>query len=182
MSSKFTNSGEGYSPNLFLFQAPPVDGSTELVQWQDYRPTNLLAKSSPIEFNIPGTSSHYIDLKRSRLYVKAKIINPTTSTVNVDDDVAFTNLSLHSIFRQVDVSLQQTVISPGVGTCYPYKSYFDTILSSTPNPAELESQLFYKDESGLMDDVVAEGRNSGFVSRWALTSLPQSVDMEGSLC
>ena len=183
MAMKFDRSLVGYTPNLSLFDAPPVDAATDLVQWQDYRPTNLMAKSSPIEFNIPGSSSHYLDLKRTRLYVKAKMTKPTGEKIGIDDKIAFTNLSLHSMFRQVDVSLQQQIISPGVGTCYAYKAYFDTILDSenNNNPGILQSQLFYKDSAHFMEDVDIIGQNKGFSARCSLTLLGQSVDMEGGI-
>ena len=69
------NSKEGYQPNLNLFTAAPVETATENVQWQEFRPTGQVTKGSSIEFAIPGRSSNYTDLKQTRLYVKAKIVN-----------------------------------------------------------------------------------------------------------
>jgi hypothetical protein len=184
MSLKFESSAEGYNPNIFLFHSPPTDGATESVQWQDYRPTSTLTKFSPIEFNIPRSSAQYIDLKRTRLYIKAKITKPRNVPLDIDDNVAFSNLSLHSIFRQVDVALKQMVISPGVGTCYPYKAYLDTILDykGNINQGLLQTQMFFKDESFAMDAVDKTGGNAGFTTRWSMTGVGKSVDMLGSIC
>ena len=56
------------------------------------------------------------------------------------------NTPLHSIFRQVVVTFQQTSLSH-LGNNYLYKAYIDTILKTNENvqKGELTSQLFYKD-------------------------------------
>ena len=60
---------------------------------------------------------------------------------------------LHSIFRQVDMTFQQTLLSHA-GNNYPYKAYIDTILKTNESMQKwkLTSQLFYKDNGPETDD------------------------------
>lgn len=169
---------------LLYSNYPPVETATERVEWQDYRSVGPLTKGSVIEFNIPGTSSDYIDLKRTRLYVSIQILNPAGEPVTAKDLVAPVNLTMHSLFKQVDVSLQQQLITTTVGANYPYKAMFDTLLKFEEDPKEtqLQSQLYYKDSAGFMNDSNPDvGGNVGLVQRWALTNRGRSVDMEGPL-
>ena len=90
------------------------------------------------------------------------------------------NTPLHSIFRQVDVTFQQTPLSHS-GNNYPYKAYIDTILKTNENlqKGELTSQLFYKDVEPDTDDAKS-GPNSGLFNRSLATEGGKVVDLEGS--
>ena len=46
---------------------------SEQIRWVEYRPINQLPDNAPVEICVPGTGSQYMDLKCSRLYVRASI-------------------------------------------------------------------------------------------------------------
>ena len=71
------------------------------VQYIEFLPT--ISDGSVIEFRIPGTSSEYVDLQRCRLKVKLRIVDNLGMPIIAEDKVGLVNLSLSSIFRQVDV-------------------------------------------------------------------------------
>lgn len=80
----------------------------------------------PVEFNISGNSVQYVDLYRTRLHVKVKIVkvkidNVSGANMALTDNVAFINLPLHSLWSQVDVFFQQQATSTGTGSNYPLK-------------------------------------------------------------
>ena len=62
------------------------------------------------------------------------------------------NLFLHSLFQQVDVSLNDVQVSQSSGT-YAYRAYIDSLLSYGPQPknSQLTAALFYKDTAGNTD-------------------------------
>ena len=122
MAYKFENSLEGYQSNLALFHPSPVDVGVEQIQWIEYRPVSQLSSGSFIEFNVSPTSLEYIDLKRTRLHIKARILKTDGSLVTPDDKVAFINQHLSSLFKQCDVSLQNINISPTISTFYAQKA------------------------------------------------------------
>ena len=80
-----------------------------------------------------------------------------------------TNLFLHSLFSQVDISLNGTLVTPSTNT-YPYRAMFETLLSygEYSMKSQLTSALFYKDMAGRMDTVNfadADAVNEGLAKR-----------------
>lgn len=70
---------------------------------------------------MPPLFTGYMDLKNSRLKIKLRILNRCNTPITEENAVGLTKLPLHSIFAQVDTSLQQTPVSQ-LGTNYPYKT------------------------------------------------------------
>ena len=99
MTYKLEDSAEGYQPNLSLFTPKPTDVGVDGIQWISFRPVTLITYGAPIEFNIAGTSLEYIDLSKTRLHVKTRILKKDGSLCTSDDNVGFINLPLQSLFR-----------------------------------------------------------------------------------
>ena len=115
---------------LELFAVPPTQTAINSSQWMEYRPITSLTDTGPIEFVITGSGEEYVDLSETYLQVTAKIVKPSggdleqtlddNGTVNgTDADVGPVNLWLHSLFSQVDVSLNDRLVTPSMNT-YPY--------------------------------------------------------------
>ena len=73
----------------------------------------------------------YVDKSKSRVRVSIKITKADGTPSLKKDKVCLGNLGLHSLFRQVDINLNQRLITASIGSYYPYKAYFDTILNSS---------------------------------------------------
>ena len=103
-----------------------------------------------------------------------------------EDKVGFVNAPLHSLWRQVDITLDDKVISSNVATSYNYKAMLDTLLNYGEDVKEshMTSTLYYKDTADHMDDAdpTREGRNVGLITRWEYTMNGQEVELEGGLC
>ena len=166
---------------LNLFTKSPSDTSLKSKEWIVYKPTNQINDTSAINFSITAQSSAYVDLKSSVLNVKLRLTNGDGTPMNEATVAGLVNTPLHSIFRQVDVTFQQTPLSHS-GNNYPYKAYIDTILKTNENvqKGELTSQLFYKDVGPDTDDAKS-GPNSGLFNRSLATEGGKVVDLEGSL-
>ena len=118
----------------------------EEVQYIEFLPTSTISDGSVIEFRIPGTSSEYVDLQRCRLKVKLRIVDNQGTPIVAEDQVGLVNLSLSSIFRQVDVQMQEKLVSSEINICYPYKAIIDVLLKYGFDVKEglLQSELYYK--------------------------------------
>ena len=151
--------------SLSLFQPPPVEKSIQKLEWVEFRPIGQISTGSTIEFNINSTGSDYINLRKSRLQLRCKIVKldgtevPPTNTV-VSAPV---NLTLSALWRQVDVLLQNKIISPDIGTAYPYKALLD-VLSFNKDDVQLQSEYFFKDTSGKMNATQQYGLGLGGLS------------------
>jgi len=106
------NSCECTNSELDLFAIQLTHTSIEEASVVEYHPISSLANRTPIDFDIPGSGKQYIDTNNIQLYVCAKIVRPAVGNNLLEDStVALVNLLLHSLFSQVDVSLNGTLIS-----------------------------------------------------------------------
>lgn len=151
-----------FPDEVSLFEKPCTNIAYGKIQYVDYRPTSLPSSGSSIDFTIPPAANQYINLKKTYLHITAKITKADGTAVPIGDKVAPINLTLHSLFNQVDVQLQQQLVSSTGSQTYGYKAYIETMLEygSDAKKSQLQAQLFHKDIPGKMDelpiDTVAE--------------------------
>lgn len=184
MAYKLDGAPEGFSPSLNIFQTPPCQTSIYGREWVSYRPVSQISKGSPIQFRIGGTSSAYKDLRKMLLYVKVRILKPDGQRITKDDPVGFSNLALHSLFKQVDLTLQQQPVSTGVALNYAYKAMIDTLIKYDlePKVTQKQSALYFKDTAGYMDSSNPyEAENVGLLERAQLTQSGDYIELLGPL-
>ena len=134
--------------SLALFQPPLIDNGILHENWIEYNPIGSISESPGlIEFSIPGTSMDYINLRKSRLSLQYKITKENgdpiiyeVSGLNVPtdncDQVAPINFPLNTFFRQVDLSLNQKVVSSEISVNFPFKNILDLLLTSSSDMLE----------------------------------------------
>ena len=96
--------------------------------------------------------------------------------------VGVVNLTLQSLFKQVDVFLDGKLVSSS-DNCYHYTSMIETLLNygEAAKSSQLQSQLYHKDK-GLMDSTDPTlGDNPGIQRRYAYTARSSVVSLEGKL-
>lgn len=115
---------------LDLFATPPTQTSVESGKLVFFRPISTIANDAPIEFYIPGSGDEYIDLSRTMLYLKVRITpkNEIKDKTEKTYSVAPMNNWLHSLFSQVDISLNQKCVTPPSNS-YMYRSYIEHLLN-----------------------------------------------------
>ena len=97
-------------------------------QWVEHSPVSTITSSSPIEFIVSGSGEDYMDLNNTLLEVKACIKTTNDSPVSAAVAVAPINNTLHSLFSQIDVSLNDVNVSSAT-TTYPYRAFIETHLN-----------------------------------------------------
>lgn len=176
---------EGYDGRYGIFNPPHVETATKQELVTEYRSISQIKPNEVIEFNVPNSSLYYIDLSRTKLMIKARILREDGQSVDFNEDrVWLVNNSLHSVWRQIDIALNQTLVGSDVGANYPYKAILDTLLfrSAKELSSAAQTQLFYKDESAYMDKTDPSVANPGAYSRFNFTCDGRSAMMEGVLC
>jgi hypothetical protein len=128
-----------------------------------------------------------MDFANSYLYARVKITRANGENLDAADTVGPVNNFLHSLFSQVDVSLNGTLITSSTNT-YPYRAYIENLLSYGPaaKQSQLTAGLFYKDKAGKMDKpnplVEDDGeRNDGLARRTSFIARSREVDMIGRI-
>lgn len=97
---------EAQPSELNLFSVPPSQTAIETIFYQEVGSTSHVNGNAPTEFIITGQNGmEFLDLKRSKLCVKCKILRSDGKPLDDTDEVAPVNLLFHSMFSQVDVMM-----------------------------------------------------------------------------
>ena len=173
---------ESVHTGLDLFSVPPTQTAVRDGQWVEYHPLATLAPNAPIEFIVSGATADYIDMNNSYLHVKAKVTkNDGSAPLAAEVGFAPVNYWMHSLFSQVDVLLNDTLVTPSENT-YPYRAYIESTLNYGREAKEthLTSALYYQDTAEQLDSR-DETLNAGFKKRHDHAHQGRVVDMEGRL-
>jgi hypothetical protein len=181
MSFLHNHSCECAKSELDLFALPSTQTSIENGQWIHYKPISSLSDDGPIEFQVPGSGDDYIDLSHTLLHIKAKVLNQDgTNIKSTETFVAPVNNWLHSLFNQLDIYLNQKLVSPPNNT-YAYRAYMETLLNYGPaaKQSHLTCGLWYEDTTSHMDKT--DGANKGWSKRQEFIKDSKEVEMMGHL-
>lgn len=177
------NFQEAQTSALSLFSLPPYQSAVERMYFQEVRSNSQLT-GNIIDMEITGKHGmEYVDLKRSKLYVKAKIVKGDGSKLETTDYVGPVNLFLQSMFSQVEVTMQGKLVT-STTSHYPYKAMIQILLSygDEAKTSQLTSQLWEKDTAGHLDDNdIDGGGNVGLYKRSLYFARSMTVDMEGPI-
>ena len=136
---------------IFYPFLPATQTSIHKGQWIEYHPLCNITDTGPIEFNVSGTGEEYLDLARMQLYVKAKDTKANGTALDADTQVGTVNLSLHSLFSQMEVSLNERPISAATNT-YRYRTMIESFLNygEEVKTSQLSMSMFCTDTAGKM--------------------------------
>ena len=174
-------SKESIHEGLDLFFIPPTQTAVQDGAFVEYHPLATLAPDAPIEFSISGSTTDYLDLSNTFLQLDTKLLNPDGSDIAAGADVAPCNNFLHSLISQVDISLNDTVITSSENT-YAYRAYLETLLDygRECKESQLTAQLYHKDTAGHVNDTRG-ANNLGLVARRAEAAQSRVIEMMGRL-
>lgn len=120
------------NPQLNLFTVPPTDlsmASYRIVPIQTYT-TGI----NPVEFQV-DPQEDYVDLSRSFFEIELALKLANGDNVVEATRLWPTNNLAHTMFKQISVRLNGTLISPQTDT-YHYKAYLETLLNYNRNDGE----------------------------------------------
>ena len=108
---------------------------------------------------MPRQGNEYIDLHRSRMYVKYKIVKADGSQLAANEKTGIINLLLQCLWSQIDTFINGKLVS--LDSYYPWKAYLKLLLSNGNDGAasHLQSQLFYLDDLDMDEVDPAAGSN-----------------------
>ena len=181
LTDKVTDIGQ--PSELSIFSVPPNQVAIEKVFFSECRPVSAYnTEDTPIEITVPGQGNEYIDLRRSRLYVKCKIVKADGSALAAKEKTGIVNIPLQSMWSQIDTYMNGKLISLNT-SYYPWKAYLKLLLSNGSDIAgsQLQSQLFFVDDFDTEDVDPEAGSNGGLAQRYQFTKESQIFDLEGPL-
>ena len=180
---------------LDLFNLPLTQTASESDYCLQIRPVSTISANSVVEFVFGGEGRDYLDLARSRLYVKLKLVHQDGSALVVkkllddgtvdpaatkDEEAMAVNLCLHSMWNQIDVYINGFRMSQASGM-YPYKAMIQTQLAYGADAKETQlSATGYKIETGKDLDAYSQS-NASLHWRHKLFKAGKTVEFEGPL-
>ena len=189
MSSEKPLHGE----ELALFAPLSYNAAFDKFQWVDYCPFSQIRDQAPLEFLIPSSGAQYINLKKTYLSLKLRLLKADGTPIVPSDSDTLTyselevvtpiNSPFDTMWSQVDVYLQQKLVSNS-GTNYAYKAMIETLLDFgyDAKESQLQCRGYYKDISSAMDSTDAiRGANRGLTKRYGLFKDGQIVELIGNL-
>ena len=165
MSLIFENSCLATKSELDLFTNASTMAALDDGWTTEYLPTTAINDSSPIKFFVSGDTNHYIDANCTYLYLEVKVTTNAGANLAENAAVGPINLLAHSLFQQVDIWLNDTLIT-NASNLYHYRAILETLLSYSKESktSSLTMSLYEKDTAGKMDSLT---ENAGLTTRKA---------------
>ena len=162
-----------HTEDVALFNNPPYNTAEDKISWTTVRPsfTNIGQQGyNSITFNIAGNSTQYIDLARTKLYVRLKVDKDGDDWE--DDEIGLPiDMILHTMWSSVDVTLNSIQVS-GAGGNYMYKSAIETLINYSKNTKDYQlSSIGMTPDTANFDSYIpgtgdsTSGINSGLIAR-----------------
>ena len=169
-----------------LFLGPLVQSCVDRSQFIQFFPVSNITPGGPIEFSMSGASDEFTDLRNSFVEVSGQITRANGDPLEDDDHVGPVNLFLQALFSQIDLSLNDKLVSSATNT-NPYRAMMTTLFTygSDAKDSQLQSQLFFKDTAGSMDQVnpqaARDARNHGLATRFSYCRNSRTFELMGPL-
>ena len=177
------NTSMAQTSELDLFSDTPNQVAVHKLYFSETRPISSFDNdASPLEFSISGNGSEYLDLRKSRLYFKAKITKADGTALVSSEKTGIINLPLQSLFSQIDVYFNGKLMSQNANN-YPWKAYLKVLLSSGEecSNSQLQTQLYFPDQDSVNGPDAKAGGNEGLRKRYVFTQASRTFDFEGPL-
>ena len=116
------------NPRIKMFETPPTDLSMSARRWVKINSFNT--GINPVSFQI-DPQDDFLDLSESEFEVNIVLKKDTAGTVTnllATDLMGIVNNFANSLFKQINVRLNSTLISPQTDT-YHYKAFLETVLN-----------------------------------------------------
>lgn len=164
-----------------FFERPPTQTGVLQRTTVECLPVAEVNASGPIEFYVPASDEDVYDLRGHRFEVTIKVTKADGSDLEADDKVSVVNYTLHSLFSQCDIWINEQLVSHQSNT-YSYKALIEALLTytSADKKSQLALSLFEKDKGNSMDDVAGAG-NPGFVERKKKIAVSRLLTLRGCL-
>jgi len=161
---------------------PDTFTDIEDVVESQFMPVNSLTDNDeiPLEFLILGTPEKYIDLPEAYIHIQVQVVLKNGNKLPATVIVSPVNLFVHALFNQIDLYLNNTLVTKNSGM-YAQRAYIGTTCSYSDVAKDtwLQNEMWFEDEPGdPFDNVKIEGtKNGGLVQRNELCAESRVMDM-----
>lgn len=158
--------------SLDLFSIPSIESAQIEGKTQTYYPNGVITDSGPYEIIIPNDANKYTLLDYSRLYGECEVLKADGTALTDAEAVSVINNFPQTLFRQVELYLNNTCVNDLSTPTYPYKAYIENHLTydaDVKNTTLVAREMYIKDavgSEGNIANALADNK-SGFSIRKA---------------
>ncbi len=166
--------------DLNITYRPPVQNDIISAQEVTHNPQTSIDTGDVIDFFLSGKGEEYTDFANSYITVEGRIVKADGTNIEANANVAVVNNTLHSLFSQIDVILNDVLITPS-NNLYPYKAYIESLLSygCEAEYSFLSAAMFSKETAGEMDKIT--DANKSFINRKTICAQSKTFQCQGRL-
>ena len=148
-----------------LISTLPIQTAIESSSWDKISPETNWISNESIDFTIPGSSTHYIDMSQIQLYLRFQVLATANDGQVVDTkNVSLTNNTLHTLFKNITTLIEDKLIASD-NNMYHMRAYIENNYGYNAEAKKtlLRGDGWFKD-SGNFDLVDSEGVGQTFVA------------------
>lgn len=169
---------EGMPGELDIFERPVIQTGILGGNYIQYKPTALVTDCKQLEFFIPGNGDQYIDLSRTLINVKVKIVKKDGTAFAETEVVYPINNVMDSLWSDVKVEFNQKLVSDS-RNMYHYRAYIEDLFNYNGT-----AKYSHQTASGWdrdYGDFDSHEANAGAVSRYTTFKGSKQIDLAGKL-
>jgi hypothetical protein len=131
---------------LDLFYVPYTQTAIEGYKYVQIKPQQDWEKNEFIEFNIVGSTSYFIDIAATNIFVELEC-------KNIEKAFPVNNI-LHSLFKKCEISIDN-LNNEQSNNYYPYRAYIEDLLNYDEESKNtiLQTQGYFKDDPTKFDNL-----------------------------
>jgi len=167
----------------------PIQTSIESSSWDKISPETNWISNESIDFTIPGSSTHYIDMSQIQLYVKFQVLGlKEDEEVDEAKNISLANIFLHTQFKNITTLIEDKIVASD-NNMYHMRAYVENNFGFNAEAKKtlLRGDGWIKDSDDLdrVDSVTASSKTippqPGFVERKKWISGKNTVELGGNL-
>lgn len=146
--SRYARSRKVTNPRLNMFQLPNTDMSIKATRELPINPSSAAVEPFHFEFESQG----FLDLDHSYIELDLRMMKSDGNALAIGDVLVLANNLAHTLFKQIDVRLNGTLITPQT-SLYHQQAFIETLLNNDKEDVDtlLTPQLYY-DALDVPDD------------------------------
>lgn len=151
-------SAASYHSSLDLTTLPPTDISIVQTHVEDLYPLySPKGQDTPLEFFVPPSSSHYLDLNNTQLYLRCKVLTSANGSVISTSKTVPANFPFASLFSNLDIMVNNVSVTSSSNN-YPYAAFVNRVLSNGLDAKETKYSAEYLLKEDTTDPIDVNGK------------------------
>lgn len=165
-----TEEHELATDSLDIFSLPQNESAMIHGKTQTFLPSGVITDNGPYEIIIPNDSNEFTMLQHTRIFGECEILQLDNDKLEATDAISVVNNFPQTLFRQIEIYLNNQSINDLSTPTYPYKTFIENHLTydnDIKNTTLMACEMYVKDTCGTENNLTLAlaDTKSGFAIR-----------------